>query len=114
MANRSNTNAAAVVERLRAWLSLGHPIPMRRGRVNRAELCRSAGLTRSTLGSNSRLKAIVASLEPVNRPPFAPQKTSVTPEQILELEALRQENAALKRQLLAVSWLLDSGRCVHL
>jgi hypothetical protein len=113
MATSSHAKADASVMRLQAWLCSGNTIPRRHGRVNKTALCKVVGITRSTLDSNPKLRALVASLDELNstRPRSAP--TSETSALECEINALREENAVLKRKLRAVTLLLTTGRCLH-
>jgi hypothetical protein len=113
MVTSSHAKADAAVKRLRAWLSAGNTIPRRHGRVNKTALCNAVGITRSTLDSNPRLRALVASLDELN--PSRPRREPTPEASSLECEitALREENAALKRKLRSVTLLLTTGRCLH-
>lgn len=110
MTTSSRAKATDAVARLQAWLAQ-HPIPRRNGRVNRTAICQAVGLTRSTLGSNPRLKAMIEALDESPCPVREP--VDATSDLERQLAALREENAALRRQLDRVAWLLSLGRCIR-
>ena len=113
MAISSHVKASEAVARLQAWLKAGDAIPMRNGRLNKTELCRALDITRSTFGSNPRLRELIASWDKSQHLPLALDHGAKVSEFEREISALREENAELRRQLSAVRLLVTTGRSLR-
>ncbi|SDG74206.1 hypothetical protein SAMN05216466_1056 [Paraburkholderia phenazinium] len=55
--------ARQAATRLSAWIDKQEPVPLWRGKPNRARICKIVGITRSTVGSNGEIKRLFLELE---------------------------------------------------
>lgn len=59
--NQEIARQAAI--RLSVWIDRQEPVPLWRGKPNRARICEIVGITRSTVGSNGEIKRLFFELE---------------------------------------------------
>lgn len=108
------------VEKLKSWLATSPVIPIHKNQVNKAEICRRLGITRSTIGSNSQLRMLFNSLAverqagPTvkNRSNEINMLQSIIQDLDAELVSAKNEIVELRRQILFEEHLIVWGQVI--
>lgn len=105
------------VDLLRNWLALNSAIPLFRRRANRAEVCRQAGIARSTADANPDIRQLFAEMD-IKVASQAASKLAIAPQNTLgEVAGLRlicrNRPLPVSRDSLALEHLLQTGRVVR-
>lgn len=118
MTKSSKNVAQEAVEKLSAWLATSPVIPIHNNQVNKAEICRRLGITRSTVGSNPQLRSLFASISAagVERKVTTSKSIAVSEMGLVihdlhtELVSARNTITELRRQILMEEYLLVKGQ----
>lgn len=125
MSNLSNQKIAQQhTDKLKKWAKSNPSIPMYQGRINKSEICRSLGISKSTIGTNKSLKEVFGDIEKtINKRPQ--ENKSVADSNVVKklereinrlenrVAVLMAENETLKKATITEQHFLSNGRLVR-
>lgn len=126
MKKLSNQQIAQLhTDKLKAWVKSNPLIPMYQGRVNKSEICRTLGITKSTIGSNNSLKKVFDDIEKTISEKPHDSKNILNSNTVKKMEreisrlenrvaVLTAENESLRKATITEQHFLSDGRLVRL